>query len=124
MAFDVKTLGERVEGQVSGIDRRTLERFRSGGFPVESAVDLHGFEATAARRAVLELLDTAWRKGQRCVRVVHGRGAHSEDGPVLKRALLDWLAEAPMGRRVMAFASAPAEQGGAGATLVLLRRQR
>ena len=42
----------------------------------------------------------------------------------LKRQLLEWLAEPPVGERVMAFASAPAAQGGPGATLVLLRRRR
>jgi DNA-nicking Smr family endonuclease len=45
-------------------------------------------------------------------------------GPVLKEAVLGWLCEPPLARLVMAFASAVPEHGGAGATYVLLRRQR
>ena len=45
-------------------------------------------------------------------------------GPVLKEALLGWLCEPPLDRLVMAFASAVPEDGGTGATYVLLRRKR
>ena len=44
------------------------------------------------------------------------------DEPVLKRSLPDWLAEAPLGDCVLAFASAAPEHGGSGATYVLLRK--
>ncbi|MFQ5418592.1 MAG: Smr/MutS family protein, partial [Myxococcota bacterium] len=59
----------------------------------------------------------------RCVLVIHGRGRGSADGPVLKSALPGWLALPPLGASVMAFASAPPGDGGAGATVVLLRRR-
>ena len=124
VAFEIQVTGERVAGRAPGIDRRMLARLRSGDFPAESRVDLHGLDASAARRAVRGCIEAAWRQGLRCVLVVHGRGAHSEDGPVLKQALLDWLGEAPVGKRVMAFASAAPGEGGPGATRVLLRRRR
>ena len=56
--------------------------------------------------------------------MVHGRGRHSDAEPVLKEALLDWLAEPPLHQMVMAFASAAGGDGGVGATYVLLRRER
>ena len=56
--------------------------------------------------------------------MVHGRGLHSPEGPVLKEALPGWLAAAPIGARVLAFATAGPEAGGAGASYVLLRRSR
>jgi DNA-nicking Smr family endonuclease len=46
------------------------------------------------------------------------------EGPVLKRKLPEWLAEPPLGEKVLAFASAPSRQGGSGATRVLLRQPR
>ena len=54
--------------------------------------------------------------------MVHGRGQHSLAGPVLKAALPDWLREAPLAYEVLAFAPAAAGHGGAGATLLLLRK--
>jgi DNA-nicking Smr family endonuclease len=56
------------------------------------------------------------------VLVIHGRGRHSESEPVLKDALLEWLAQPPLGPLVLAFASATGGDGGVGATYVLLRR--
>ena len=53
---------------------------------------------------------------------VHGKGLHSESGvPVLKN-LVDRLLR--QRADVLAFASAPAAQGGHGAVLVLLNRRR
>jgi DNA-nicking Smr family endonuclease len=71
---------------------------------------------------VREALIGAAEAGLRCALVIHGRGQRSESGPVLKQALTRWLAEPPLGARVMAFASATPADGGAGATYVLLRR--
>ena len=56
--------------------------------------------------------------GLGCVRIVHGKGLHSDSGvPVLKN-LVDRLLR--QRADVLAFHSAPAAQGGHGAVLVLL----
>jgi DNA-nicking Smr family endonuclease len=120
--FEVTRAGERVEGGAPGIDRKHLRRLRSGAVPVDIRVDLHGLRGEGARKAVREALIAACEAGQRCALVIHGRGQRSESGPVLKQALPGWLAEPPLGARVMAFASATPEDGGTGATYVLLRR--
>ena len=121
--FEIEQTGERVEGRAPGIDRAHLRRLRSGGVRVESRVDLHGLRATDARKAVRAALTRAAEEGQRCVLVIHGRGHRSPSGPVLRDALPGWLAEPPLGARVMAFASAAPADGGSGATYVLLRRR-
>jgi DNA-nicking Smr family endonuclease len=71
-----------------------------------------------------ETLARVHAEGGRCVLVIHGRGRHSETEPILKEALLDWLAEPPVGSLVLAFSSALGRDGGVGATYVLLRRER
>jgi DNA-nicking Smr family endonuclease len=43
---------------------------------------------------------------------------------VLREGVTDWLTAPPLAARVMAFASARPEDGGSGATYVLLRRVR
>jgi DNA-nicking Smr family endonuclease len=113
---------ERLEGRAPGIDRKLLRRLRAGAFEVELRIDLHGLLAAEARESVREALLEAFAAGRRCALVIHGRGLHSADEPVLKRSLPDWLAEPPLGEHVMAFASATPEHGGLGATYVLLRK--
>ena len=79
---------------------------------------------STARALVHETLTRVQAEGGRCVLVIHGRGRHSETEPILKEALLGWLAEPPAGPLVMAFTSALGGDGGVGATYVLLRRER
>lgn len=122
--FEIERLGEHVEGSAPGIDRAVLRRLRNGEIPRDARLDLHGLSASAARERVRETLLRVQGEGGRCVLVIHGRGRRSPAGPVLKEALLEWLAEPPLGALVMAFASATGGDGGVGATYVLLRRDR
>jgi DNA-nicking Smr family endonuclease len=85
-------------------------------------VDLHGLHVPAARRAVHEAVLRVVAQSKRCVLIVHGRGRHSETEPVLKEAFIEWLAEPPIGPKVLAFTSARGRDGGVGATYVLVRR--
>src|SRR5262245_35565145 len=122
--FAIQRIGEQVEGKASGADDALLRKLRNGEFPADVRVDLHGLQAPAARRAVHESIGRLFAQGKRCALIVHGRGRHSESEPVLKDALLEWLAEPPVGERVLAFTSARGRDGGVGATYVLLRRSR
>jgi DNA-nicking Smr family endonuclease len=90
----------------------------------EERIDLHGARRDAARRLVAKRLDGARARGLRCVLIVHGHGKHSGSGEaILKKALPDWLTTRPCSESVLAFAPAPRNLGGGGATLVLLRRR-
>ena len=122
--FEIREQGEHIEGIAPGIDRAHLRKLLRGEIETEGDLDLHGLDRRNARFALRAALREAHSEGHRCVRVVHGRGLHSELGPVLKESLMEWLAEPPLGALIMAFASAPPEEGGTGATRVLLRRKR
>jgi DNA-nicking Smr family endonuclease len=124
VVFEVDRLGERIEGRPSDSDPGILRKLRNAEFATDARLDLHGLDLATARRRVRETLLTLREEGGRCALVVHGRGRHSEAGPVLKEALLDWLAEPPVGPLVLAFATASPGDGGVGATYVLLRRER
>jgi DNA-nicking Smr family endonuclease len=112
--------GGRIDGWAPGFERRRLRALRRGEPAPGLEVDLHGLRREEARRALRGALQRAREAGIRCVLVVHGRGARSEQGPVLREALPEWLAEAPHGDAVLAFSAADDRQGGA--TYVLLRR--
>ncbi|MEB2344668.1 MAG: Smr/MutS family protein [Deltaproteobacteria bacterium] len=115
--------GGRLDGAVPGFDRKRLARLRQGDPPADRELDLHYLRREEARRRLRAELREALAAGERCLLVIHGRGARSgEAGAVLRDALPDWLAEEPHGAAVLAFASASRHAGGA--SYVLLRRRR
>lgn len=123
--FDIERFGERVEALAPNAGRESLRRLLRGVHEIDHVVDLHGHPEEAAHDRVLYALERAWSEGWRCLQIIHGRGLHSEEGwSVLKERLPGWLAERPHGRRILAFATAPPDRGGTGATLVLLRKHR
>lgn len=103
-----------------GVQRRQFDKLRSGQLPWRHAVDLHGCTLEQAREAVLQLLDEAARDQIQVVKIVHGKGLNNGHA-LLKTAVNGWLRQLPS---VIAFASADARNGGTGAVLVLLRRER
>jgi DNA-nicking Smr family endonuclease len=84
--------------------------------PVEDAIDLHAFAPRDVKDVVASYLDAAHEAGFREVRIVHGRGIG-----VQREVVRSVLANHP---RVASFADAPADRGGWGATLVVLKYGR
>jgi len=124
VGFELDCWGERVEGLAPGADRRLLAKLRRGEPAPGRRIELHGLNAAEAERELAHELRRAYEGGERCVLVIHGRGAHSEGEAVLKTALPGWLAMPPHGPWIRAFATPEPRLGGAGATCVLFRRQR
>jgi DNA-nicking Smr family endonuclease len=118
-AADGVTADGTISFQRPGVRTQVVRRLRRGLYPVDDALDLHGFSQSAARVQLAEFLARSRETGLRCVRIIHGKGYRSgARGPVLKTAVNLWL------RRhtdVMAFVSARAIDGGSGAVYVLLR---
>ncbi len=114
--------GGAVDGWASGFDRRRLRDLRSGEIEPDVEIDLHGMTRAEAHTELVAAVRDAIARQQRCVLVVHGRSARGNAGPVLRDALPAWLAEAPHGASVLAFAAGEQQRGGA--TYVLLRRAR
>ncbi len=105
--------------QRAGVRTQVVRRLRRGLYPIDDELDLHGLTQNSARHQLAEFIARSRDEGCRCVRIIHGKGYRSgARGPVLKTAVNLWL------RRhldVMAFVSARAIDGGAGAVYVLLR---
>jgi DNA-nicking Smr family endonuclease len=81
--------------------------------PIEDALDLHPFAPADVRSVVDEYLHAARALGFREVRLIHGRGRGVQRASVQALLLRHPLVEA--------FADAPPERGGWGATVVRLR---
>lgn len=101
------------------IAERTLKQLKRGEFSVQDEIDLHHLRVADAEPMLKRFLHDARAGSHYCVRIVHGKGLRSEGAPVLKM-----LVDRILRQRgdVLAFASAPANQGGSGAVLVLLAR--
>lgn len=121
--FEVMDTGEYIEGAVHPHGRLYLDDLRSGRFSVQAHLDLHGLNQQEARFALEEFLFESLRAGYTCVRVIHGRGRHSQkDQAVLKENIQRWLCTRRMSRHVVAYTSARRCDGGGGAVYVLLRK--
>jgi len=123
--FELTETEEYVEGARVGLDPRVVTRLRRGEFSMQGHLDLHGMIQPDAKEALSQFIVDSVRKGLRAVAVVHGRGLRSPGGqPVLKHAVAQWLSHGLMGGYVLAFTTAQAYDGGAGAVWILLRRER
>lgn len=122
--FELWCSDEYVDGAVVGLSPAIVNKLRKGVFSYQDYVDLHGCKRDEARERVNRFVVRSFARRHRCVLIVSGRGLNSrEREPVLKQELVRWLTHAPLRRMVLAFASARACDGGAGAFYVLLRRQ-
>jgi DNA-nicking Smr family endonuclease len=120
--LDVSTLldtDDALSFRREGIGPDVLPRLRRGQWSVQHHLDLHGMTREVAREALAQFIRQAERDGLRCVRIVHGKGNGSPGRePVLKAKVRAWLVQKSA---VIAFAQAPAQDGGNGALLVLLQ---
>ncbi|RYY82175.1 MAG: DNA mismatch repair protein MutS, partial [Comamonadaceae bacterium] len=119
--FDASTLlevDEAMSFRRPGIGIDVARKLRRGHWSIQSEIDLHGLRRDDAREALAGFLRDAVRQGLRCVRVVHGKGLGSPGKtPVLKGKVHGWLVQKD---EVLVFVQARADEGGAGAVVVLL----
>jgi DNA-nicking Smr family endonuclease len=121
--FEVEDDGARVAGRRVDVPFDALRRLRRGLLPIDARIDLHGYSAREARTQLELFLRTMRVRGERCVLVIHGKGAHSPDGTgVLRGEIAAWLSQSATSEHVAAFATATGGDGGEGAVYVLLRR--
>ena len=103
-----------------GLQQKLLKQLRRGQLSITAELDLHGYIVADARIALTEFLTDCRLHGDRCVRIVHGKGHGSRQKlPVLKNKVNSWLQQRD---EILAFCSARPVDGGTGAVYVLLKR--
>lgn len=96
---------------------------RAGRARPDASIDLHGMRADEAEREVVRFVREHHRRGDRLLRVVHGKGLHSDGGAgVLGDRVVHALSEGGAAPFVQAFCTAPPHDGGTGCLLVQLAR--
>jgi DNA-nicking Smr family endonuclease len=104
---ELRSLEGARAGRASAVDDEPVR------IPIEDALDLHAFAPRDVPAVVWDYLEAAHARGFVEVRLIHGRGIG-----VQRTIVQSLLARHPL---VAAFADAPPERGGRGATLVRLR---
>lgn len=123
MSFEDRLeIGDEAAFLRPGIPRRVLTDLRRGRWVVQAELDLHGMDRDEARLSLAQFLALRLTRGERCVRVIHGKGLGSPGRiGVLKQLSRNWLAQR---EEILAFCQAKPHDGGDGALLVLLRAPR
>jgi DNA-nicking Smr family endonuclease len=119
LTVDRLEAGDALSYRRDEVSPRVLQRLRRGEYSAQDEIDLHHSDAAQAEALLRGFLKNARQAGFGCVRIVHGKGLHSDSGvPVLKN-LVDRILR--QRADVLAYHSAPAAQGGHGAVLALLK---
>lgn len=103
----------------NGVQEGVYRKLRLGKYTPESRLDLHRVRVHEARQQLEQFLKDAHRHGLRTLLVTHGKGHLSETPGRLKSYVIHWLTEWDL---VLAYHSAIAPHGGAGATYALIRK--
>ncbi len=121
-------LPELSHGHAPGLDASSHEKLKRGRMKIEARLDLHGFTLEAAHRALADFIARSWERELRAVLVITGKGGgksgDNEPRATLRQSVPRWLNEPALRRRILAFAQAQPQHGGAGALYVLLKRRR
>ena len=114
--------GDTLSYRRDEVPPKVLQRLARGHYAAQDEIDLHHADSRQAEAMLRRFLKDAREAGTGCVRVIHGKGLHAEDGVPTLKNLVDRLLR--QRADVLAFHSAPAAAGGTGAVLVLLAPNR
>ena len=100
-----------------------IPKLHEGHFSIQAYLDLHGCTVAEAEQELESFVQESFRKGLRCVKIIHGRGLRSVKGARIKQAVVRRLS-GHFRRDVIAFVTARQCDGGLGALYVLLQKRR
>ena len=98
-------------------------KLHEGYFAIQDFLDLHGFTVDEAEAHIDDFLRRSLLNGLRCIKIIHGRGLKSPQGPILKETLVGWLS-GRYRKNIIAFVTARRCDGGLGALYIMLKQHR
>lgn len=104
-------------------EKKQAERVSSGRtsekqLKTEAVLDLHGMTAAEAEKAMASFIYTATAKKYRKVLIIHGKGIHSKESPVMRQTVISFLERCPKAGK---HGTPSAAEGGSGATWVIIK---
>lgn len=104
---------------IPGLPLKRYKQLKQGSIKWQARLDLHGLRVDGAADTLRAFIKNQSEQGHRCLLIVHGKGGHHGEPPIIKSYVNHWLKQFP---NVLAFHSAQPRAGGTGAVYVLLRR--
>jgi DNA-nicking Smr family endonuclease len=98
-----------------------IAKLHEGQISVQAFIDLHGCTVPEAQVELESFFQESFKKGLRCVKIIHGRGLRSTRGARLKEAVLKRLS-GHFRKDIIAYVTARQCDGGLGALYVLLKK--
>jgi len=118
---DLLETGEHLSYTAPGVQRAVLRKLKSGKYAIQAELDLHGMSLSIAKSELSAFLIECQHRRLLCVRIIHGKGRKTaERSPRMKPAVNQWLQG---NKKILAFCSARANDGGTGAVYALLKRE-
>lgn len=120
--FDIPDveIGDELFFKREGVQQQIMRKLRRGKYAIESELDLHGMTVSIAKKELDGFLSHCQSTNRHCIRIIHGKGHGSANKiPVLKNKLNKWLQKYDS---ILAFCSAPPNDGGTGAVYVLIKK--
>jgi DNA-nicking Smr family endonuclease len=118
--IDLSNTQEYVEWVHPDFSDHFLNDLHVGRYSVQDSLDIHGLILDEAEIEVDRFIRKSITKSLRCIKIIHGRGLRSPNGPVLKSAVVHWLSRR-FRKFIVAFVTARRCDGGLGALYILLR---
>ncbi len=110
---------EWVEWKCSGVQPYLMQKLKRGDYKAQGKLDLHQQSLPQAAKQIHRFIENSVQSQLRTVLVVHGLGYQSKPPAQMKSHVAYWLEDHP---KVNAFVTAPRQMGGAGATLIFLKK--
>lgn len=112
----------------AGLKTSIMSKLISGKIKPQMTLDLHGLQVAEAGRALTDAINDAYQNSCECVIVIHGKGSTTTYNNYemsghrfgkLKSYVMAWLKDNSM---ILGFCRAPRQDGGSGATYILLSK--
>lgn len=109
-------------GNTSRVDGATVKKIKSGKYPIDARLDLHGLTQEKAYNKLYRFIEAAYHGRKRCILVITGKG--KEGKGVIRRHFQDWLSAPDINRLILYYCNAAPQHGGSGAYYLLLKKCR
>lgn len=111
---------EPISWRIDGVQDGVFRNLKRGQYTSGASLNLHQHSVTQARYSLAAFIYECYEKGVRNALIIHGLGKHSKPRPgLLKNLCRQWLMQL---EPVLAAHSARPQDGGAGATYVIIRK--
>ena len=110
------------------LEKNTKKRILQGKISINGKLDLHGCSVSESKKKVYEFINRNFGLQKRLVLIITGKGERLDVSEgwrgtgKLKQILPTWLNSQALSKKILWFDDAPANKGGNGAKIILLKK--